>query len=392
MRATLFDHPEDHTNLLPLTYLKCISDLRIGIVTIREKWARYLEEDPEILSVSYQQKKYPVPDQSELYIRSTILPNSDLFEALVNLPMGEKLVINDKVIAARSDTGTHVDLKFDELPSRNYDGPYRSIDRTWDIFLKNGEEIASDFQFLTKDRSNQGVNDPHTITYGENIFVEEGASIKATILNAEDGPIYIGKDAVVGEGAIIRGPFAMCENSQVSMGAKIRGSVTIGPHCKLGGEASNTVMQAYSNKSHDGYLGSSVIGEWCNLGADTNNSNLRNDYGPVKMWDYQTNSFISSGLQFCGLIMGDHSKSAINTMFNTGTTTGICCNIFGAGFPRNIIPSFSWGGHGRTITYRLEKAFETMDLVLQRRQKSLSQTDKEMLRYIFDETAHLRGQ
>ena len=392
MRATLFDHQDDHINLLPLTYLKSIADLRVGILTIREKWNHYLGEDPGILALPYQQKKYPLPTPSEWYIRSTILPDAALIEQVRHLQPGTKLVAGEQVIAARSDRDQLPEnFEFPELAVQPYEGEVRSINRSWEIFQKNADEIKADYEIVTEGRTHQGVNDPHTAVYGTSIFVEEGASIKAAILNAENGPIYIGKNAVVGEGAIIRGPFAMCEKSQVSLGAKIKGNVTLGPYCKLGGEASQSVLQAYSNKSHDGYLGSSVIGEWCNIGADTNNSNLRNDYRNVKMWDYHTSSFIDSGLQFCGLIMGDHSKSAINTMFNTGTTIGISCNVFGAGFPRNIMPSFSWGGHGRTLTYSLDKAFKTMELVLQRRQKSLTEADKEMMTYIFDQTAQTRS-
>ncbi len=391
MQITLFDHPEDHQNLLPVTYLKSIVDIRFGIFTIREKWEKHLDQSVDVLAVEYQQGKYTLPQTCELLIRSNVMPDGKLIAAISALNVGEKLSQGDFVIAARvSDSFNPWDLSFDRLTSVDYSRDLLTISRSWEIFQQNGVAITSDFELLNLANS-ETITDPHTITYGSDIYIEEGASVKAAILNAETGPIYIGKNASVQEGAIIRGPFALGDHSHVNMGAKLRGGVTLGPHCKIGGEASYCVMQGYSNKSHDGYLGSAVIGEWCNLGADTNNSNLKNNYENVKMWDYSQQSFIDTGLQFCGLIMGDHSKSAINTMFNTGTTVGISSNIFGAGFPRNIIPSFSWGGSAKTITYRLDKALATMERVMARREKSLTDVDKAMITHIFDQTAHMRG-
>lgn len=391
MQITLFDHPEDHQNLLPVTYLKSIADIRFGIFTIREKWEKHLNQSVDILAVDYQQGKYSLPQSYELLIRSNIMPDQELIAVIAALKTGEKLVQGELIIAARvNGSFSPTDLSFDQLTSVSYTGKLMVIHRSWEIFQQNGEAISSDFKLLDKTKSGK-ITDPHTITYGSDIYVEEGASVKAAILNAETGPIYIGKNASIQEGAIVRGPFALGDHSHVNMGAKLRGGVTLGPHCKIGGEASYCVMQGYSNKSHDGYLGSAVIGEWCNLGADTNNSNLKNNYENVKMWDYSKQRFIDTGLQFCGLIMGDHSKSAINTMFNTGTTIGISSNIFGAGFPRNIIPSFSWGGSAKTITYRLDKALETMERVMMRREKTLTDVDKAMITHIFDQTAHMRG-
>lgn len=391
MQITLFDHHEDHQNLLPVTYLKSIADIRFGIFTIREKWEKHFDQPVDVLAVEYQQGKYTRPQVYEFLIRSTVMPDQELMTVISALKVGQKLVQGDFVIAARvSDSFDPGDFSFGQLAAVSYSGKLWAIKRSWEIFQRNGDAITSDFQLL--DATKRGtITDPHTITYGSDIHLEEGASVKAAILNAETGPIYIGKNASVQEGAIIRGPFALGENSHVSMGAKLRGGVTLGPYCKIGGEASYCVMQGYSNKGHDGYLGSAVIGEWCNLGADTNNSNLKNNYENVKMWDYSQRRFIDTGLQFCGLIMGDHSKSAINTMFNTGTTIGISSNIFGAGFPRNIIPSFSWGGSARTITYRLDKALETIERVMARREKSLTEVDKAMITHIFDQTAHMRS-
>lgn len=391
MQVTLFDQPKDHQNLLPITYLKSIADIRMGIFSIREKWEKHLQHAVEILAVAYQQGKYPIPASYDLLVRSNVLPNPKLLSAISKLSVGQRLVQGDQLIAARVDTSFDPHkLGFEGLSPIVYRGELTVIHRTWDIFQQNGEAIIQDFELLDRAASQQRT-DPHTIIYGSDIYVEEGASVKAAILNAETGPIYIGKNASVQEGAIIRGPFALGDHSHVSMGAKLRGGVTLGPHCKIGGEASYCVLQGYSNKSHDGYLGSSVIGEWCNLGADTNNSNLKNNYENVKMWDYTKKSFIDTGLQFCGLVMGDHSKSAINTMFNTGTTIGISSNIFGSGFPRNIMPSFSWGGPAKTMTYALDKALATMDRVMSRREKSLTEVDIAMITHIFDETAHMRS-
>lgn len=390
MQITLFDHPEDHQRLLPVTYLKSIADIRIGIFTIREKWEKRLKQSVHVLAVSYQQGKYPLPSDFELLIRSNVLPDGELVSAIGSLETGEKLVQENLVIAALVDASFDPgDFNFESLTSVSYSGAVSTIGRSWEIFQKNGAAIAADFELLDRSASST-ITDPHTITYGSEIYIEEGASVRAAILNAETGPIYIGKNAEIQEGAMIRGPFALGDHSIVNMGAKLRGGVTLGPHCKIGGEASFCVMQGYSNKGHDGYLGSAVIGEWCNLGADTNNSNLKNNYENVKMWDYAQGRFIDTGLQFCGLIMGDHSKSAINTMFNTGTTIGISANIFGAGFPRNIIPSFSWGGAAKTIPYRLDKALETMERVMARREKTLTGVDKAMITHIFDQTAHMR--
>ncbi|MEM9328242.1 MAG: glucose-1-phosphate thymidylyltransferase, partial [Bacteroidota bacterium] len=268
-----------------------------------------------------------------------------------------------------------------------YDHPIRQVCFSWDVFRLNPGEIEADFALLATNKKSQAIDDPHTCQYGDKIFLEEGVHIKAAVLNAEDGPIYFGKNVKISEGSIVRGPTALCEGSQLSMGAKVRGNVTVGPYSKIGGEVSNAVLQGYSNKSHDGYLGSSVVGEWCNLGAATNNSNLKNNYGKVKMWNFANRQFRDSGLQFCGLIMGDHTRCAINTTFNTGTTTGIMSNIFGAGFHRNFIPSFSWGGTGGFATYQFEKAVESAERAMIRREQRFSEEERGILRHIFETTA-----
>jgi UDP-N-acetylglucosamine diphosphorylase/glucosamine-1-phosphate N-acetyltransferase len=387
MSIAFLDLKEEHAALLPLTYTRPSASLRVGILTIREKWEYLLGKASGYFTHEYLSKLYPPASSFTFIINGTILPTYDLVEEIKQLSDEEALYNKaGKFIAAKSSKFHSVD----SFKTKETSIEFSFISRTWDIFRMNRDQIIADYQLITKDRHSSGLNDIHTKCYGNDIFLEEGASVKAAILNAENGPIYIGKNAQVHEGAIIKGPFALCEGSHVNMGAKIKGDSTIGPFSKVGGEISNSVIQGYSNKGHDGFLGNSVIGEWCNLGADTNTSNLKNNYAEVKMWDYSTNRFTSTGLQFCGLIMGDHSKCGINTMFNTGTTIGVSANIFGSGFPRNIIPSYAWGGAAGFSTYLPKKAFETAEIVMSRRGVDLTEYEKEMLTAIFDMTASHR--
>lgn len=374
--------------MLPLSYTRPVAEARVGILKVHEKWAKYLSAtETHFRSQDYLHPLFTLPQSKSLTILGNTLPTKDLAHAIRQLKEGEALTFNGKVIAGfyepeePYELGERVEITLSEI---------NQVVHPWDIFRLNGEEIKRDFELLTKDRTSTPLNDPHTRTYGEHIFIEEGAQVKAAVLNAENGPIYIGKDAEIQEGALVRGPFALGDHSVVSMGAKIRGDTTVGPHSKVGGEVSNSVIFGYSNKGHEGFLGNSVLGEWCNLGADTNNSNLKNNYANVKMWDFASGRFKDTGLQFCGLIMGDHSKCGINTMFNTGTTVGVFANIFGDGFPRNIIPSFAWGGSSGFSTYQTRKAFETAELVMVRRNKQLTEADKAMLSHIFEITSENR--
>jgi UDP-N-acetylglucosamine diphosphorylase/glucosamine-1-phosphate N-acetyltransferase len=274
---------------------------------------------------------------------------------------------------------------------QEYAGPLAIIDQVWKIFQYNGGQIKADFRLITSSRLSAGIHDPHTRLYGEqNIFIEEGVLTRAAVLNAENGPIYLGKNSSIQEGALIKGPFALGEGSQVCMGAKMRGDVSIGPYCKVGGEVSTSVIFGYSNKAHDGFLGCSVLGEWCNLGADTNTSNLKNNYENTKLWSYAKKGFVSTDLMFCGLVMSDHSKCGINTMFNTGTVAGVSANIFGAGFPRNFIPSFSWGGTAGFTTFQLNKAFETASRAMERKSVIFDEVDKEILAVVFRQESEYR--
>lgn len=390
MSILFIDQPEARQRLLPLTYTRPIADLRVGILTIAEKWKGHLAiSGSGFVTEGYLQKKFQTltPTEDTIWIINSALPTPKVKEKVIALKSGEALCQGDVLIAAR---GIKDPLDSEYLKVEFSGHPVDYLTYTWDIFRLNGKEIRNDYQLLTKNRKSVEVKDPHTVTYGEDIFLEEGAVLKAAILNAENGPIYLGKNANVREGAIIRGPFAMGEGSIVAMGAKVRGDSTVGPYCKIGGEVSNSVIWGYSNKGHDGFLGNAVIGQWCNLGADTNNSNLKNDYDPIRMWDYETQSFIQTGLRFCGLIMGDHSKCGINTMFNTGTTVGVAANIFGEGFPETIIPSFAWGGASGFVTHHIRKALITAKIVMERRNLELTEDDKHVLNHIFEVSAPLR--
>jgi len=392
MKITLLDLPDIRQNLLPLTFTRPIANIRVGILRISEKWEERLNAKASYITEPYLSNKFSSADQTELLINAAVCPDTKLVDTIKSLKEGDALYHESTFVAAKSNNrhnyGDAISTTFNKVV---YQGEIVTINHSWDIFSNNGQEIKNDFDLLTQRRKSKEIVDPHTIVYNPgNVFIEEGAKLKACILNAENGPIYIGKNAQIHEGAIISGPTVICESAHVNQGAKIRVNSTIGPYCKVGGEVSNAVFFGYSNKGHDGYLGNAVIGEWCNLGADTNNSNLKNNYTSVKVWDYTSEKFKDTGLQFCGLIMGDHAKCAINTMFNTGTVVGVAANIFGAGFPKNFLPSFSWGGVGKTVTFAYRKALETAEAMMSRRKLELSEADREIMQEVFNRTAQYR--
>ena len=398
MNLILFDQADVRQQLLPLTFTRPVGALRIGILTIAEKWEKYFPDAHiSFLTEPYLRTKFPLQKGStNLLVNGAMCPNQQIMDAIMNLGEGESLIKDKLLIACRcTKEGVNIFEQSQEPPQgkiTQFEGSFFTfIDQVWKIFGQNGAELKADFRLLTEKRKSTGISDPHTRTYKEEqIFVEDGAVIKAAVLNAENGPIYIGKNTHVLEGALIKGPFALCEGSQVNMGAKMRGDTTIGPYSKVGGEVSNSVIQGYSNKGHEGFLGNSVLGEWCNIGADTNNSNLKNNYAYVKLWNYKKGGFINTGLTFCGLIMGDHSKCSINTMFNTGTVVGVSANVFGSGFPRQFIPSFSWGGSAGFTTYQMDKVFETSEKVMERRHITFDDTEKAILEHIYEITARYR--
>jgi len=384
MNVILFD--SNRSNFYPLSYTRPISDFRIGILTIKEKWMHYYQ-NISTKTEDYLVSKYPIRKQKEnLWIDASVLPSNELKTELDSLRNGEVLESNGKIIAFKN-----LNYSFKNLNRINTTILIYSIENIWDIFSDNGREIEADFKLLTKARKSQKVSDTNTVI-GKHIFIEKGAKISCSILNAENGPIYIGKNTEIMEGAIIRGPFAMGEKAVLKMGAKIYGPTTLGPHCKVGGEVNNSVFFGYSSKAHDGFLGNSVIGEWCNLGADTNNSNLKNNYAEVKLWNYEMERFKKTGLQFCGLIMGDHSRCGINTMFNTGTVIGVSANIFGSGFPRNFVPSFSWGGVSGFQVYKLPKVFEVASKVFERRKLDFDENEQNILTEVYDLTKRYRNE
>ncbi|HSH51135.1 MAG TPA: GlmU family protein [Bacteroidales bacterium] len=393
MNYILFDD-KSWQNLLPLTFTKPVCEIRTGILTIKEKWEKFLNSPVSYKTQDYLSDKFSITVKSEnLLINGSVIPNKELTEKVKKLGLNKALIANHKLLAVKIDKDKLLNFNpysIENFEKENFTSECIFIDRPWNIFKLNGVNIKNDFDLITKGRKSKPLSKSNNILGEGNIFIEEGAKIEFATLNASTGPIYIDKNAEIMEGSLIRGPFALGEHAVVKMAAKIYGPTTIGPYSKVGGEINNSVITGYSNKAHDGFLGNSVIGEWCNLGADTNNSNLKNNYTEIRLWNYEKERFVKTGLQFCGLIMGDHSKCAINTMFNTGTVIGVNANIFGGGFPRNFVPSFSWGGAQGFTIYGLDKAFEVAGTVMKRRNKNLDDKEKKILNYIFEKTSKYR--
>lgn len=368
------DDNNKHLEFAPLTLTRPVGDLRIGILTNAERWKmRIPTAEISFKTEDYLQDKYP-SDSRSISVNACIIPNQDVVDQVQKLKGNEELLIEGLWIA-KSGTGEVLIQYEGEMPI--------IIEKKWELFQKNGEVLNQDFELITRSRATVQLSSSNTIVGDPNlIFLEDGAIVEASILNTKGGPIYIGKNAEVMEGSMLRGPVALCESSVLKLGSKVYGPTTLGPHCKVGGEVNNVIFQGYSNKGHDGFLGNSVIGEWCNLGADTNSSNLKNNYGKIKAYSYKTKQIEPTGLQFMGLFMGDHSKCGINTMFNTATIVGVSSNVFGADFPPKFIPSFTWGTHGDS--YNFEKALESANNMMERRGLSLSKAEISILKYIAD--------
>ncbi len=405
MQFLLFDDLS-YFDLWPLTFTRPTSDLRVGIDRLIEKWARSLGQFPGRIAYDYLASAYTAydPTSETLVIYGKFIPNAAFALMLIAAcEPGTFFENNQKEVLAfrckplllgafdgivTPEVLLAAGLKSVSAPS--HDRP--AIRFPWDIFKLNGQCIREDFVQITQGRKSEAPTDRHSAIYGaDNLFLEPGVKIRAAVINAEDGPIYLGEGVDVQEGALIHGTHAFCAHSTLNMGVKLRGDTTVGPHSKVGGEIANSVIQGYSNKGHDGYLGNSVIGEWCNLGADTNTSNLKNNYTEVRVWNYRQERFARTGTIFCGLIMGDHSKCGINTMFNTGTVVGVSANIFGAGYPRNFIPSFSWGGSAGLSTFTLPKAFEVAQAVMARRKITFSDSEKAILTAVYNRTEKYRN-
>lgn len=395
MNIILFDSEARH-QLLPFTHTRPVADIRCGILTMRRRWEMLLHSGSSSLTQPYLQQAFPMlPNDVNVYINAAIFGTQDLADAITQLKEGEVLTQDHMLIAIKSSQAFLTTEELSSTAESYHQVPYRSffnsLNFPWDIFTHNGQAISEDFALLTKGRQSQELPDYVTAIGKEHIFIEPGAKIYPCIINAITGPVYIGKDAEVMEGSMIRGPFALNEHAALKMGTKVYGPTTIGNGCKVGGELSNVVFFANSNKGHDGFLGNAVVGEWCNLGADTNCSNLKNNYDEVKVWSEHEQKSVKTGLQFCGLLMGDHSKCSINTMFNTGTVVGVSANIFGSDFPDKFVPSFTWGSGSEATTYKLEKAVDTANRMMARRNTTLSAAELAVLKHIFEHTEKQRN-
>lgn len=388
MNYILFDGSA-RNQLLPFTFTRPVADIRVGILTIREKWERLLGSTTSTVTEDYLSGKWPMVEMAEnIMINASYLPTPELLAQIEYLETQQAIFDGEEVVAFFTHEDQEVD--FEKYKKIELEGEIFQIKNTWDIFSKNGEAIQADFEMITLNRNSEPISASNHVISPENIFIEKGAKVESSSLNASSGPIYLGADSEVMEGSLIRGSFALCEHSTVKMGSRIYGPTTVGPFSTIGGEVKNSVLFSFSNKGHDGFLGNSVLGEWCNLGADTNTSNLKNNYAEVRVWDYGSGVFAKTGLQFCGLMMGDHSKCGINTMFNTGTVVGVSSNIFGSGFARNFIPSFSWGGSAGMTVYKTDKAFEVAEVVMKRRGVEFSTEDKAILEQVFEDTKKFR--
>ena len=395
-RNLILAEPLHRDHFKPFSWARPLSSFRLGIFTIAEKWALQFHAEVSPSTPAYLSGKFSAQiGEDNFIVQAHVLPNVELCNRISELAPGEMLMMGDLWLAVRLDRRkTEGFLKTphtDGYPKKEVEASsVRGLSHLWELFQWNADELEMDFEIISRGRSSAPLHESNTL-FGDRIFIEEGARVRASILNAETGPVYIGRHAEIMEGCMIRGPFAICEGSQLKMGAKIYGATTIGPGSRVGGELNNSVIQGFSNKAHDGFLGNSVVGEWCNIGADSNNSNLKNNYEEVKLWNYHRGRFESTGTQVCGLFMGDHAKCGINTMFNTGTVVGFGANVFGSGYPRQFIPDFAWGGAAGYSTFQLEKFFDTAQKVFNRRDQILHLEDQRIARHVFEETGSYRS-
>lgn len=385
----LFDLPVVRENLLPLSYTRPIADFLVGITTLRKKWESFLAGEFSYSTVGYLSEKYPMKAAEEnLFIASNIIATEQLARRLVSLEPGEVLMADtmagQRVLVGFKGGANRLDEVIHSMPAGIvYEEKVDAINYVYDIFLLNGRQIEADFDVLTAGREGQSIPRSNTVIGDpERIYIESGAIVEGVVLNASHGPIYVGRHVEIMEGSCLRGPIALGEHSTVNMGTRIYPGTSLGPWCKVGGELNNVVIFGFTNKAHDGFLGNAVIGEWCNLGAGCVASNLKNDYTEIKLWNYPSHRFLRTGLQFCGLIMADHSKAGINTMFNTATVVGVGVNIHGSGFPRNFIASFSEGGPSGFTDLPMEKFFDIAKRMMARRGRSLSEADNRIFHAI----------
>lgn len=385
----LFDLPAVRENLLPLSYTRPIADFLVGITTLRKKWESFLVGEFSYSTVGYLSEKYPMKAAEEnLFIASNIIATEHLARRLDSLEPGEVLMADtmagQRVLVGFKGGANRLDEVIHSMPAGIvYEEKVDAINYVYDIFLLNGRQIEADFDVLTAGREGQSIPRSNTVIGDpDRIYIESGAIVEGVVLNASHGPIYVGRHVEIMEGSCLRGPIALGEHSTVNMGTRIYPGTSLGPWCKVGGELNNVVIFGFTNKAHDGFLGNAVIGEWCNLGAGCVASNLKNDYTEIKFWNYPSHRFLRTGLQFCGLIMADHSKAGINTMFNTATVVGVGVNIHGSGFPRNFIASFSEGGPSGFTDLPMEKFFDIAKRMMARRGRSLSEADNRIFHAI----------
>ncbi|WP_423126316.1 GlmU family protein [Gaoshiqia sp. Z1-71] len=392
MNIILFES-DQRDCLLPLCYTRPVAMLRSGILTIRGKWENRIPETYSFRTEEYLRKKFPLAVADDnLLLSSHICPTDELVLQVKKLLPAQGITYNGIPVAVRlpAEEARSYPASVQMIQWADFPGELDLIRHPWDLTEANARQIQLDFELITAGRKSAPISKTNKLLAPERIFAEEGAKIEYATINATQGAVYIGKDAEIMEGSLIRGPVVLGEHAVVNMGSKIYGATTIGPYSKVGGEIAQSIITGYSNKGHDGFLGHSVLGEWCNLGAGTNVSNLKNSYEKVKVWSYPENKFIRTGLQFCGLIMGDHSKAGISTMFNTGTVVGVGCNIHGAGFPRQFVPSFSDGGaHGYKVN-SLKSVFNTAAQVMARRKRVMTDEDQRILTSVFDCSAPYR--
>ena len=389
MNILLFDGPE-RGQLLPFTFVRPVAQLRVGIDLLQDKWEALLGLKCGLYTQDYLQPKFPFSLAKEnLFINPTYVPTTALAEKVKRLKLNDALVVNGNILACLTQS-LHPPKEIGSLNCVEVEFPLIHLKTATDLFLHNAEVLALDYKRLTQGRKSAPISSTNQLIAPENIFLEEGAKVECAILNASEGPIYIGKNAEVMEGSMLRGSIALCENATVKMGAKIYGGTTLGPFVKAGGELNNVLILGYSNKGHDGFLGNAVIGEWCNIGAATDASNLKNNYGLLRLWNYETENFAKTALQFCGLLMGDFSRCSIHSTFNTATVVGICANLFGTGFPRTFLPSFSYGGAQGLKTYAFNKAIESNIAMMDRRGVAFTEIDREILQNVFDQTTKWR--
>jgi UDP-N-acetylglucosamine diphosphorylase/glucosamine-1-phosphate N-acetyltransferase len=389
VRNVVLVDPSHRDSFKPLSWTRPVAELRIGILTIAEKWRLHLNAAISYQVPAYLNSKYTLQlEEDNILLQGHLLPSRELIAKINDLKPNEFLVNGNNWVAARLIKNAAIEFlelnNYSSFPKKELDNyEIRSLQNLWEIFQWNDYELNEDYELITRGRVSAEVPQGNTVK-GERIFIEDGAEIHDSIINTYTGPVYVGAHAVIMEGCMIRGGLALCDHSQLKMGTKIYGATTVGPDSRVGGEVNNSVIIANSNKAHDGFLGNSVIGAWCNLGADSNNSNLKNNYEEVKLWNYTSNKFIPTGTIFCGLIMGDHAKCGINTMFNTGTIVGYGANVFGAGFPRQYVPEFAWGGASGFTDFKLDKFIQTAEAVMQRRNKTFDKIDQDIARYIYE--------